>query len=81
MSMWPSEVAQLCKEYTGKVYIRRQRINAAGYTSDHVYFGHGSPLYYVMDEDCIWEDYIRASDREDAIAQVRERYPLAKIKR
>ena len=81
MSMWPSEVAQLCKEYTGKVYVQKQRVNAGGYIAGGVYFGCGDPLYYVMDEDCIWEDYIRASDRADAIEIVRKRYPLAQIRR
>jgi len=81
MSMSSYEVAQLCKEYTGKVYIQKQRINNGGYIAGGIYFGCGNPLYYVMDEDCIWEDYIRASDRADAVEQIRQRYPLAQIKR
>jgi hypothetical protein len=81
MSMWPSEVRKLCANYTGKVSIRKERVNAGGYIAGGIYFGCGAPLYFVQDEDGLWEDYIRASDREDAIAQVRERYPLAQIKR
>jgi hypothetical protein len=29
----------------------------------------------------LWDDYIRASDRDDAVAIVRQRYPIAQIKR
>jgi hypothetical protein len=72
---------QLCAEYTGRVYIRKERINAGGYIAGGSYFGHGAPLYYVMDEDGIWDCYIRASDRADAIEQMRRFYPNAQIKR
>jgi hypothetical protein len=75
------DTKQLCAEYTGRVYIRKERINAGGYIAGGIYFGQGAPLYYVMDEDCIWEDYIRASDRADAIEQMRRFYPNAQIKR
>lgn len=75
------DTKELCANFTGRVYIQRQRINQGGYIAGGVYFGHGDPLYYVMDEDCIWEDYIRASDRADAIEIVRKRYPLAQIRR
>ena len=75
------DTKELCANFTGRVYIQRQKINKGGYIAGGIYFGHGDPLYYVMDEDCIWEDYIRASDRADAIEIVRKRYPLAQIRR
>ena len=81
MSMWPSEVRELCAKYTGKVYIQKQRVNAGGYIAGGIYFGCGAPLYFVQDEDGLWDDYIRASDRADAIEIVRKRYPLAQIRR
>ncbi len=81
MSMWPSEIAQLCKEYTGRVSIRKERVNKGGYIYGGVYFGVGEPLYFAQDEDGLWGDYFRASDRNEAIAIMRERYPIAQIKR
>jgi hypothetical protein len=81
MSMWHSEIAQLCKEYTGRVSIQKERVNKGGYIYGGVYFGVGKPLYFAQDEDGLWGDYFRASDRNEAIAIMRERYPIAQIKR
>ena len=81
MSMWPSEIAQLCKEYTGRVSIQKERVNQGGYIKGGIYFGVGEPLYFAQDEDGLWGYYIRASDRNEAIAIMRERYPIAQIKR
>ena len=81
MSMWPSEVAAICKQYTGRVYVQKQRLNRGGYTDDGIYFGIGDPLYFAQDEDGHWSDYFRATCREEAVEIMRDRYPLAKIKR
>lgn len=68
--------------YTGRVSVTRERLNSGGYTRQGVYFGVGSPLYFFQDEDGAHSDYIRASDRQDAIEQVRQIYgPWAKIRR
>ena len=81
MSRWPYDIAQLCKEYTGRVSIQKERVNQGGYIKGGVYFGVGEPLYFAQDEDGLWCDYFRASDRNEAIAIMRERYPNAQIKR
>jgi hypothetical protein len=81
MSMMPSEVAQLCKEYTGRVSIRKERVNQGGYIKGGIYFGTGKPLYFAQDEDGLWSVYFRATDRNEAIAIMRKRYPIAQIKR
>lgn len=66
--------------YTGRVYVRRERLNSGGYTSDGCYFGVGSPLYFCQDYDGLYETYVRATCREDAVAKMRQIYPNAKIK-
>jgi len=78
--MWPSEIRKLCAQFTGRVYVQKQRLNGGGYTDDGIYFGIGEPLYYAQDEEGIWGDYYRASCREEAVEIARNRYPLAKIR-
>jgi hypothetical protein len=79
-NLWPSEIREICSNYTGKVSVKRERINQGGYTSDGVYFGIGSPLYFMQDEDGFYDGYFRASDREEAVEIARQRYPKAKIR-
>jgi hypothetical protein len=62
-----------------RIYIQQLQINQDNYITEH-YLSHGESLYYVTDEDCTWDYYVRASDKDDAIAQVQESYPLAQIK-
>ena len=79
--MYASEAKRALREYTGNVSIRKVRLNQGGYTDDGIYFGVGEPLYYFQDEDGFYEDYLRASNRADAIEQVRDFYPTAKIRK
>lgn len=65
--------------YTGRVYVRLERLNSGGYTKDGCYFGVGSPLYYISDYDGIHSDYFRASCREEALEKARDIYPMGKI--
>jgi len=76
-----SEARRSLREYAGNVSIRKVRLNQGGYTDDGIYFGVGKPLYYFQDEDGFYKDYLRASDRADAIEQVRDFYPTAKIRK
>ena len=78
--MFASEVRALCAQFTGRVYVQKQRLNSGGYTSDGIYFGVGEPLYFAQDEEGIWSDYYRASCRDEAVEIARDRYPLAKIR-
>lgn len=78
--MWPSEIRELCAQFTGRVSVRRERINSQGYLSDGTYFGVGAPLYFIQDEEGIWDDYVRASCRAEAVEIARDRYPVAKIR-
>lgn len=79
--MYLSERRAAAKVFQGKVSLRKERLNQGGYTRDGVYFGCGEPLYFVQDEDGIYDDYFRASCREEAIEKAREIYPLAKIRK
>lgn len=67
--------------YTGRVYVRRERLNSGGYTSDGCYFGVGEPLYYITDYDGVHGDYVRASCRAEALDKARKIYPIGKIAR
>lgn len=78
-TMWPSEKRAWAKTFTGRVYVQHVRLNSGGYDSRGNYFGVGSRLYFVWDEDCIIEEYHRASDRADAVAIARDIFPVAKI--
>ena len=68
------------QQYTGRVSVRIERLNAGGYTSDGCYFGLGLRLYFCQDEDGIYETYVRAIDRQDAVSKMRQLYPKAKIR-
>jgi len=78
--MSPSEVRTLCAQFSGRVYVQKQRLYGGGYTEDGIYFGIGEPLYFAQDEEGIWSDYFRASCRAEAVEIARDRYPLAKIR-
>lgn len=67
------------KAYTGRVYVRRERLNQGGYTSRGCYFGTGEPLYFITDYDGLHSDHVRATCREEALDKARSIYPLAKI--
>jgi hypothetical protein len=79
--MFPSEIRNICKQFTGKVELRKVRLNQGGYTSDGIYFGVGTPLYFAQDEEGYWCDYFRATCREEAIDILRDTFPVAKIRK
>ena len=71
-------------QYTGKVTLHREPLNSGGYTRTGVYFGVGLPLYFLQDSDGIHlphGQYIRAMDREDALAIARYHFPNGKFRR
>jgi hypothetical protein len=80
-TLWPSEIKEICQNYTGKVSVTRERLNQGGYTRDGIYFGVGQSLYFVQDEDGFFDQYFRAADRAEAVEIARERYPNARIRR
>lgn len=82
MYLSPHARRAAAKVFQGKVSLRKERLNQGGYTRDGVYFGlPGVPLYFVQDEEGIYDNYFRASCREEAIEKARDIYPLAKIRK
>jgi len=67
------------EEVTGKLYLRRVRLDSGGYDPNGTYFGIGNPLYWCADADGEIDFMLRAFDREDAKEEVREVYPHAKF--
>jgi len=73
--------------------LRREYLNKGGYTSSGRYFGTGEPLYYFEGEiqynthtftvtSTRWvHKHIRATNREDAKAQIKALYPQARFYR
>ena len=66
-------------DLTGKLTLRRIRLDSGGYDPNGTYFGTGEPLYWVANEETTIDYVIRASDREDAKRIVRLTYPNARF--
>ena len=56
---------------TGKMTLRRVRIDRGGYDSNGTYFGLGSPLYWYADESGNVDGMLRATSRGAAKGAVR----------
>lgn len=69
--------------FTGKLYLRRIRLDSGGYDPNGTYFGLGQPLYWCADdgtsENHSIDFMLRAADRDEAKAAVRARYPNARF--
>lgn len=68
------------KDYTGKLTLRRSYLDCDGYDSNGTYFGWGKPLYWCANENNTIDFMLRAPDRQNARAQVLEKYPNAKVR-
>ena len=67
------------REVTCTMLLRHIRLDSGGYDSGGAYWGIGQRLYgYAATDDSI-HGFVRASDRADAIEQVRALYPNAKF--
>ena len=65
-------------DFSGRLYLRRVRLDAGGYDRLGTYFGRGGPLYWCAGEGV--DFMVRARDRADAVRRVRSRYPRARIR-
>jgi len=78
------------KTFNGRVYLNQVYLNRQGYTSGGVYFGYieGEKLYYISAESepkengtyYAYEDYFRASNRDDAKSLARDLFPNGLIR-
>lgn len=70
------------RDFAGRLFISRVRLDAGGYDKNGTYFGHGPPsLYWVASEDGDIDFMLRANSREDARESALREYPDAKIRR
>ncbi len=67
------------KEWEGKLYLRKIRLDNGGYDSNGTYFGHGSPLYWCVSINNEIDFMIRAPNRLEAELNVLGQYPKAKF--
>lgn len=69
------------KDFDGRIYLRKVRLNQGGYDANGTYFGIGAPLYWYSDEEGEIDSMIRAANREHARDQVLANYPKARVRR
>lgn len=68
-------------DFSGRLSLRRVRINSGGYDCNGTYFGLGAPLYWYASDDGEIDGMLRASGRASARHQVLCKYPKAKVRR
>lgn len=68
-------------EFSGRIYLRKVRLDSGGYDTNGTYFGIGAPLYWYASADGDIDGVLRAADRASARAKVLEQYPRAVIER
>lgn len=76
-AMIPAAEARL--KASPKVTLRRVRLDPDGYDSEGAYWGISQPLYWAATDDGELDTTLRADDRDDAKAQVREIIPGARF--
>lgn len=77
------------KDFSGKLTLRRVRLNSGGYDKNGTYFGQGAPLFWCANEDGSIDFMLRAGStswsyeqiREAAKEIVRKDYPKARFYR
>ena len=67
-------------QYSGKMYLRRVRLDGQGYDKHGVYFGLGPPLYWCSSAGGEIDFTFRSHNRASAVLHVRARYPHCKIR-
>lgn len=75
------KVKEAGKDYSGRLFLRKTRINSQGYDCNGTYFGVGEPLYWCANDEGTVDFMLRALDREDARKLVLQDYPKAKVRR
>lgn len=66
-------------DFSGKLYVRKVRLDSGGYDSNGTYFGTGDPLYWVASADGSIDRVCRARDRYDAASKALRWYPNARF--
>jgi hypothetical protein len=69
-------------DYSGKLSLRRVRLDSGGYDVNGTYFGHGPPaLYWCANAENTIDFMLRAASRWQARRQVLQSYPNAKVRK
>lgn len=69
------------RNFNGKIYLKRKRLNG-DYDENGTYFGNGGgPLWWAANEDLTIDFMLRAENRDAAKAKVLESYPKARFYR
>lgn len=63
---------------SGKIHLQRVRLDSSGYDSGGAYWGHGTPLWYIMDQDGN-SQFLRAASREAAKDIIRDKFEGARF--
>ncbi len=66
-------------EYAGRICVRKIHLNDGGYDCNGTYFGWGEPLYWYANHAGTIDGVIRAANRDAALREIRETYPVAAI--
>lgn len=69
------------RDFDGKIFLRKIRLNQGGYDANGTYFGTGDPLYWFADSEGLIDRMTRAKSRAEARAHVLREYPKAKVRR
>lgn len=67
------------RDFAGKLYLRRVRLDSGGYDANGTYFGLGNPLYWLASDDGSIDRVFRAADRDLAKKYARDLYPNARF--
>lgn len=68
-------------DFSGRLCLRRVRLDTGGYDRNGTYFGHGAPLYWYASDDGEIDGMMRADSRRRARLQLLLTYPKAKVRR
>jgi hypothetical protein len=70
------------RNFAGRIYLRRVRLDSGGYDSNGTYFGHRDGLiYWYANEDGTIDGTLDAKNRKSAHWQVTVLYPNAKVRK
>lgn len=62
-----------------RLHLRRVRLSSGGYDGHGTYFGTGTPLYWVCNDEQTVDYVLRATSRDAAKLLVLDQYPNARF--
>jgi hypothetical protein len=69
------------RAFSGRLTLRRVRLDSGGYDRLGCYFGHGAPLYWYASDCGAIDGILRASSRSEAKGEIHRDYPAARFYR